>query len=325
MINNKTIKAIIPARMTSNRLPGKVLRNLNGKPTLLRMTERVKAAKLLDGIVIATTTNPQDDCIVDFCKNNNLECFRGSENNVLERIIGAAKATNTDIVVEMTSDCPLIFWGHIDYLIDLHMKSYPVYDMTTNIETRSFPRGYDLRIVNIEALERSYKEIDNQPDFEHALTWIYLNPKGKQNYKVQNWEAPPSQHRVDLEFTLDTESDLEFLSWIFSFESQGYNMELNPDQVINLIDTYPHMYQKVSKVQRKDYFEELEQAYAALKVMENRIINGTSDKEPVGIFNAEKNNNKGSEKKNEKVQTSNSRVRKSGNRSKSKTAKRKSN
>ena len=181
----------------------------------------------------------------------------------LGRLIGAARATNTDTVVEATSDCPLIWHEHIDYLIDLHMQSYPEYDLTTNILTRTFPRGFDLRVVNIEALEKSFKEIDNQPDFEHALTWLYLNPKGREKYKVQSWEAPDSQRRPGLEFTLDTESDLELLSWIFSFEAQGYNLELNPVQIINLIDTYPGQYAKVAKVERKDYFQELQEWYAA--------------------------------------------------------------
>ena len=270
MINGKTIKAIIPARMTSNRLPGKVLMPLAGKPNLQRMIERVKTSKLLDGIVIAITMNPQDDCLVDFCLNNNIEYFRGSENNVLERLIGAAKATSTDIIVEATSDCPLVYWEHIDYLIDLHMRNYPEYDMTTNIETRSFPRGFDLRIVNIEALEKSFKEIDNNPDFEHALTWIYLHPQGKLGYKVQNWEAQGSQRRPDLSFTLDTEDDRELLNWIFSFESQGYNLELNPDQIISLIDTYPGQYEKVAKIQRKNYFQELEECYTKQNIDEEK-------------------------------------------------------
>lgn len=265
MINNKIIKAIIPARMTSNRLPGKVLLDLNGKPSLQRMIERVKASKSIDGIVIAITTNPQDDELEKFCLNNNVECFRGSENNVLERLIEAAKSTNTNIIVEATSDCPLIYWGHIDYLIDLHMQQYPYYDMTTNIEKRTFPRGYDIRIVNVEALERSQKEIDNQPDFEHALTWIYLNPKGKLNYKVQNWAAPCEEFRPDLDITLDTTEDLELIRWIYGFESQGYNLALTCQEVINLINAYPSEYEKVSKIQRKDYFAELEECYAKQK------------------------------------------------------------
>jgi len=265
MINHMVIKAIIPARMTSSRLPGKVLMPLAGKPNLQRMIERVKASMLLDGIVIATTTNPQDDCIVDFCLDKKVECFRGSENNVLERLIGAAKATGTDIIVEMTSDCPLIWHEHIDYLIDLHMKNYPNYDMTSNALIRSFPRGYDLRIISIETLERIQAEVDNDVDREHALTWAYLNPKGKINYNCFNWLAPPAQHRPDIEVTLDTESDRELLGWIFSFEKQGYNLELTCEQVISLIDTYPGQYEKVKHIQRKNYFQELAQCYSDLE------------------------------------------------------------
>ncbi len=263
MINNKKVAAIIPARMTSSRLPGKVLMDLAGKPVLQRVVERVKVSKLLDDIIIAITENKADQPIIELCEKLKCNYFRGSENNVLERILGAAKAYQADIICELTSDCPLIYWGHIDYLVNLHMQNYPKYDMTTNVETRTFPRGFDLRIVNTEALERSQGEIDNDIDLQHALTWIYLHPEGKKGYKVQNWEAPPGQDRPDLEFTLDTESDLELLNWIFSFERQGYNLELSPEQVISLVDIYPGQYAKVAKIRRKDYFAELEDAYKA--------------------------------------------------------------
>ena len=287
MINGKIIKAIIPARMTSSRLPGKVMLNICGKPVLQRVIERVRASKLLDGVVIATTINKDDDCIEEFCKIINCECFRGSENNVLERLIGAARATNTDIIVELTSDCPIIFSGHIDYLVNLHMQEYPYYDMTTNIEIRSFPRGFDLRIVNIEALEWSQKEIDAEIDLQHALTFIYLNPKGKLNYKVQNWIAPEGQNRPDLEITLDTIEDWELICFIYGFEEQGYNLELNCEQVISIIDNYPMMYKKVADIKRKNYFDELSECYTKQKNVEGA-------------------------KKNEKVPNSNNRSRKTG-------------
>jgi spore coat polysaccharide biosynthesis protein SpsF len=265
MIKEKTIKAIIPARMTSSRLPGKIMMDINGKPALQRVIERVRGSKLLDGIVIATTINKDDDCIEKFCQTQNVECCRGSENNVLERIIKAARQSGADIIVELTSDCPLIWKDHIDALINAHMYDYPKFDMTSNVEIRSFPRGFDLRIVNIEALERSEKEIDNDLDLQHALTWIYLNPKGKEGYSRFNQVAPPNEHRPDIEITLDTAEDLELLRFIYAFEGQGYNLELTPEQIIGIINDYPMMYKKVAEIKRKDYFAELQEWYDAHK------------------------------------------------------------
>ncbi len=305
MIKGKKVVSIIPSRMTSSRLPGKVLMDLAGRPALQRVIERVRASKLLDDIVIATTENETDQPIIELCEKLNCNYFRGSENNVLERILGAAKAFKADVICELTSDCPLIFWGHIDHLIDLHMQNYPYYDMTTNILTRTFPRGFDLRIVNIEALEKSYKEIDNQIDFEHALTWIYLNPKGKQNYTCLNWSAPAGQNRPDIEVTLDTPEDLELLNWIFSYESQGYNMELTCQNVINLLDTYPHMLERVKKIQRKDYFAELEEAYKIIKAEEDIKAGRTRSLKDIL-------QDKGAKKQNEKVQRADNRSRRAG-------------
>lgn len=253
------IGAIIQARQGSSRLPNKATIDICGKPALQRVIERVRACKKLDYIIVATTENKQDDAIKEICQENGVNCFRGSEENVLDRVLKAAQKFDIDVVVEITADCPLIDWNHINTLIDMHLNNDC--DMTTNILTRQFPRGFDIRIFNKEALERVEKEVDNDIDRQHVSTWMYLNPKGKVNYKVQNWDAPCEQFRPDLEFTLDTPEDLELIRWIYSFEKQGYNLALTCQEVINLINIYPSVYEKVSKIQRKDYFQELEEAY----------------------------------------------------------------
>lgn len=285
MINGKVIKAIIPARMTSSRLPGKVMLDICGKPALQRVIERVKAAKLIDGVVIATTINKQDDEIEEFCKSIGCECTRGSENDVLDRTVKSALESGTDVIVDITSDCPLIYWEHIDTLIEMHMNNDA--DLTTNILTRTYPRGYDIRILDTKTLQRVQNEVDNDIDRQHAFTWMYLNPKGKQGYTVQNMDAPCEEFRPDIEVTLDTPEDYELIKWIYGYES-GYNMQgLTCREVINLISGYPTMYNKVSNIQRKDYFQELEECYA-------------------------KQNNKSEEK--EDVQCADNRVRKTGRR-----------
>ena len=111
------INISIEARMTSTRLPGKTMRLINGKPALEIMVERVKKAKLANKIIIATTTNFEDDVIVDWCKKNNINYFRGSENNVYDRVLKAHQKFKTDIIVELTGDCILITGELIDYAI----------------------------------------------------------------------------------------------------------------------------------------------------------------------------------------------------------------
>ncbi|MFW9989888.1 MAG: cytidylyltransferase domain-containing protein [Candidatus Odinarchaeota archaeon] len=264
------IGSIIQAREGSSRLSNKATIDICGKPALQRVIERVKAAKKLDYIIVATTTNKNDDIIEEMCKQNGVNCFRGSEENVLDRVLKAAQKFNIDIIVEITADCPLIDWNHIDALIEMHINTFlgqdinldaELFDMTTNIASRTFPRGYDIRIFNREALERAEKEVDNDIDRQHVSTWMYLNPNGKKNYKVQNWDAPCEQFRPDIEVTLDTPEDLELIRWLYGFESQGYNLALTCQEVINLINTYPGQYEKVSKIKRKDYFEELKETY----------------------------------------------------------------
>ena len=305
---------IIQARMGSSRLPGKTLIDICGKTTLQRVIERVRAS-CVDDVIVATTTNEIDNPIISLCEKLGCNYFRGSEEDVLDRVLNAARQYNVDIICEITADCPLIDWNHIDTLINMHLSSDC--DMTSNIIERTFPRGYGIRIFSQEALERVNKEVDNDIDRQHCSTWMYLNPKGKQNYKVQNWDAPCPEFRPDIEVTLDAPEDLEFIRWIYGFEKQGYNLALTCRDVINLINTYPGEYAKISKVQRKDYFQELEESYKTLSIMEKSILNSTSTKieTPVGIMNAEKNNNKGSEKKN--VQ-SKSKTRKSSSRNKPK-------
>lgn len=266
------IAAIVQARMLSTRLPGKVLMDLAGKPALQRMIERLRESKHLDDIIVATTINKTDDPIVELCEKLGCNYFRGSENNVMKRVLSAAKEFNIDVIVDLTGDCPLIDWNHINTLVNMHLDND--YDMTTNILKRTFPIGYDIRICNTKALEKAYKEVDNDIDLEHAFTWIYLNPKGKQNYKVQNWSAPIGQNRPDIEITLDTPEDYNLINTLFAM-GQNYKLDLTCQDVINLIDTYPHIYQQVKKIERKNYFQELEEVY---KNKERENKNGESKK-----------------------------------------------
>ncbi len=252
--------AIIQARQGSSRLPGKALVDICGKPAIQRVVERLKRAKTLDDVIVAMPEGIMDDELEIFCDRMGYSSFRGDEDNVLLRVLEAARQFEVDVIVEITADCPLIDWNHVDALVNTFLEHNC--DHVSNIITRTFPRGYDIRVFSKESLERTYSEVDNDVDRSHVSTWQYLNPKGKENYKCLNMIAPLYQDRPDLDITLDTPEDLELIRWIFEFEKQGYNLELTCEEVIGLIDTYPERYDKVAQVKRKDYFQELEECYA---------------------------------------------------------------
>ncbi|MDD5017165.1 MAG: glycosyltransferase family protein [Eubacteriales bacterium] len=248
---------IIQARQGSSRLPNKATIDICGKPCLQRVIERCRASSV-DDVIVATTTNKADDAIVELCTSLNCHYYRGSEENVLSRVLEAAKAYAVDVIVEITADCPLIDPNHINHLLQAYDMSQ---DLITNIKHREFPRGYDIRIFSTGTLERINKEVDNPIDRQHVSTWMYLNPKNKGKFKILHWTAPPGVNRPDVEVTLDTPEDLELIRFIYGFEGQGYNLSLTCAEVIGIIDTYPEMYKKVAEVKRKDYFEELQEYY----------------------------------------------------------------
>lgn len=257
------VAAIIQAREGSSRLPGKASVDICGKTALERVVERVKLSKRLDEVIVACTTNPKDDVIPGICAKVGCKCFRGSEEDVLTRVLSAAKEYAVDIIVEVTADCPLIYWEHIDDILSPTIEDNSIHGNIVGPE-RTFPRGYDIRVFTTKTLERVDKEVDNPVDRTHVSTWMYLNPKGKENYFWVNSMAVTNENRPDLDITLDTPEDLELIRWLFT-AGKEYRLELTCQEVIHLIDTYPEKYSKVAKVQRKDYFAELAECYASQK------------------------------------------------------------
>ena len=134
---NKNIVAIIQARMGSSRLPGKVMLPLAGIPIIKIIHERVKQSRLVNMIVIATSENPKDDRLVEYCQNENMLVFRGSEDDVFGRVLECAEFCEADIIVEITADCPLVDPFHVDTLID----ALEDYDYASNVLIRRWPDG----------------------------------------------------------------------------------------------------------------------------------------------------------------------------------------
>jgi spore coat polysaccharide biosynthesis protein SpsF len=208
------VVAIIQARMGSTRLPGKVLRVLANKTVLAHVIRRVQSAQNIAEVVVATTESSNDDAIVKEARLCGASVFRGSENDVLSRYFGAAKQTNADLVVRVTSDCPLldpdVLREMVAHFHQLSAQGRHV-DYLSNTLARSYPRGLDIEIFTFDALDRAQREANSASEREHVTPYIYHHPD---YFRITNFAQPldQSQHR----WTLDTEEDWLLLRAIFS-------------------------------------------------------------------------------------------------------------
>lgn len=204
------IVATIEARMTSSRLPGKVLRPVLGRPLLARMIERLRRVWQLDQVMVATTVNASDDPIAKLAAELGVGCFRGSEEDVLGRVLGAARAAGADLIVETTGDCPLIDPAVIDQVIAT-FRANDV-DYCANVLKPSYPRGMDVQVFPTEILARVDRLTADPADREHVSLYIYEHPEQFRLLNVASGLRPAdAEHRL----TVDTPDDLELVRQIF--------------------------------------------------------------------------------------------------------------
>jgi spore coat polysaccharide biosynthesis protein SpsF len=202
--------ATIEARMTSTRLPGKVLMKTVGKPMLELMVERLRRVPSLDGIVIATTENGPDDAIVDLAKRLDIDWHRGSEMDVTARLLGAAAEHRIDVIVETTGDCPLIDPDLVEDCIQAYRKGGV--DYVSNVLERSYPIGMDTQVFATAALADVAERTESPFDREHGAVYMYKHPD---LYSLRNVPAPPALTDPELRLTLDTIEDYDLINHVF--------------------------------------------------------------------------------------------------------------
>jgi spore coat polysaccharide biosynthesis protein SpsF (cytidylyltransferase family) len=210
--------AILQARMSSRRLPGKMLADIVGHPLLWHVINRVKASQSLKKVVVATTDSESDDPIVDFCENHKISCFRGSETDVLDRFFQAALSVNARTIVRITGDCPLLDPKVIDLIVgrfDQHEPDYASNAGWINEDGefygRTYPDGLDVEVCSFEALERAWHEAKLPSDREHVMTYIYKNPA---KFRIE--QVTQDVDLSSLRWTVDEPEDLEFVRHVFS-------------------------------------------------------------------------------------------------------------
>jgi len=207
------VVAIVQARMSSTRLPGKVMRNISGKPMLWHVINRLRAARSLDNIVVATSTDPSDDIIARWCEGEGVLTYRGSLGDVLTRYYGAARAYKARTVVRITADCPMIDPLLVDravetFLAPLGLEEPPFDYLGLD---RTFPDGLDTEVFSFEALERAFIEAALPSEREHVTPYIWKN---KETFRVRSLK-----HYKDLSsmrWSVDNEADLTLVKKIHS-------------------------------------------------------------------------------------------------------------
>ncbi|MEK4228434.1 glycosyltransferase family protein [Solibacillus sp. FSL H8-0538] len=231
--------AILQARMSSSRLPGKVMKLLLGKPMLLRQIERIKRSNGIDALIVATTTEVEDDEIAFMCKENNILCYRGSLENVLDRFYKISIKYQPDNIIRLTGDCPLIDPDIIDKVIECHLNNGN--DYTSNIIPPTFPDGLDTEVFTVNALEKIYNEANRPSLKEHVTLYVNENPYLFKRENVVN-TVDLSLHR----WTVDEQEDYELVCRIYENlfpENPNFNMH----DILHFLEDYKEL-QKVNAI-----------------------------------------------------------------------------
>lgn len=206
------ISAIIQARMNSTRLPGKVMMTVNDKPLLSYMCERVRLSRRVEQVIFATTVSPCDSVIADWCRENNVLFYRGSEDDVLNRYYEAAKHFGASIIVRLTSDCPLIDPQAVDNVIDCYQNRFPKVDFVSNTVPLPclYPDGMDVEVFNSELLEKTNREARLPSEREHVTFYMWKTGK------FSAYRLDPPQDFSRYRFTIDYPQDFEVVKTILN-------------------------------------------------------------------------------------------------------------
>ena len=237
------VTAIIQARMTSTRLPDKVLMEVMGRPLLSYEIERLRFSKRIDNIIIATTTNKEDDPIVELAQKEGLNFYRGSEDDVLDRYYQAAKKYNVAHIMRLTADCPLIDPDICDSIADAYFKSGVDYIRTGE----SFAEGLDCEVIGFRALTQAWLEDGLKAEREHVTLYIRNYPELFKTM-VQENETDDSRYRM----TVDEEEDFLVVKPILENLYKGNDSYFTVREIKSYLDAHPEVYRLNSHVMRNE-------------------------------------------------------------------------
>lgn len=240
------VVASVQVRMGSTRLPGKVMMPLGNRPLLGFLIDRLRLCKTIDDIVVATSVEPENDVIEGFCSDEGVPCFRGSEQDVLQRTLGALEKTSAAIGVEVFGDCPLIDPRIVDEAVEKFLNS-PEYVFVGNDLKTTFPPGMEVEVFAVAALRDSDKRVaPSDPIREHGTLFIRQSPE---IYKLLNFEADGEYDRPELELEVDSIEDLDVVNAIVQHFDPRQDFSLG--EVIHFLDEHPQISERNKMVHRR--------------------------------------------------------------------------
>jgi spore coat polysaccharide biosynthesis protein SpsF len=237
---------IIQARVGSTRLPRKVLKKICGKTVLEHDIDRLKRVRNISEIMIATTTLEKDNAIVEESDRLNVKYYRGSEEDVLSRYYYAAKENKADIVVRVTSDCPLIDSEVTEKIIQSYLDNNEKYDYVSNTIDRTYPRGLDTEVFSFKALEKAFNEATSERDREHVTPYIWDNPN---LFRLDQYKNDVDYS--DFRWTLDTIEDFELINKIYSSLYFKGKIEFGIKEILDLYYENPELKKINENIEQK--------------------------------------------------------------------------
>lgn len=232
------IVIVIQARLGSTRFTGKVMKDLVGKPLLVRMVERVQATSVPCEIVVATSKNSQDDALEDLCNAHQIPCFRGDELDLLDRHYQCGLKFGAEVVVKIPSDCPLIDPKIIDKTLQYYLDNH--FDFVSNLHPATYPDGNDVEVMSMKALEQAWKEAKRPLEREHTTPYFWENPPLFSLGNV-SWESGLN-YSMSHRFTIDYEEDYFFIKKVYESLYSTKPM-FGLQDILDLLQQHPDIYE----------------------------------------------------------------------------------
>lgn len=253
---SKDLKIVccVQVRMGSTRLPGKAMLSILGQPVIWHVINRLRYSKLIDEIVISTSKNPLDDVIENFARSNGIHCYRGKENDLMDRLYQTARLFNADAIVRITADCPLIDPRVVDMVIQKFLENVGKIDYVSNTIKRTFPDGLDTEVISYEALQKAWQEVTDEFWREWVTMYFVENP---QKFRLMNVEY--FQDLSKLRWTLDYIEDLEFIREVYRHLYSDSKKIFYMEEILKLLEQHPEIAEINSKYAGLDMYRSFKQ------------------------------------------------------------------